>query len=94
MSKKDKKQIKQKPTPTATQSSMSFSFNKWFRKILTIHPSAVVVTAIMIGYALFLFGGGLFSVVNEVPPAVWSGTRFYFLYPSLSEQFMADTGYL
>ncbi|MCL2287625.1 MAG: OST3/OST6 family protein [Candidatus Bathyarchaeota archaeon] len=92
MSKKNKKQIKQKPAPATTQSSMSFSLNKWFKKIVTTHPSALVITAIMIGYVLFLLGGGLFAVTSEnLMPSLYYNDKFYFLYPSLSDQFIADT---
>ncbi|MCL1977958.1 MAG: hypothetical protein FWG55_07670 [Candidatus Bathyarchaeota archaeon] len=92
MSKKNKKQIKQKPAPTASQSSVSFSLSKWFRKVLTTHPSALIITVIFIGYALFMFGGGLFTITSEgILPSLYYQNRFYFLYPSISDQFIADT---
>jgi len=91
MSKKNKKQPQQKPTPTATQSSMSFSLNKWFKKIVTTYPTALIILVIIIGYAVFLFGGGLFTVANKVPPSMYYENKFYFLYPSISDQFIADT---
>jgi len=91
MSKKNKKQPQQKPTSTATQSSMSFSLNKWFKKIVTTYPTALIIIVIIIGYAVFLFGGGLFTVVNKVPPSMYYENKFYFLYPGISDQFIADT---
>jgi hypothetical protein len=93
MSKKNKKQPKQKPAATATQSSVSFSFNKWFKKILTIHPSALIIVAIMLGYVLFLLGGGLFTITSENIIPAWShNNKFYFLSPfGISDQFVADT---
>jgi len=92
MSKKNKKQIKQKPAPAATQSSMSFSLNKWFKKIVTTHPSVLIIIAIMMGYVLFLLGGGLFAVTSEeIMPLAVINNKIYFLYPSLSEQFIADS---
>ena len=92
MSKKDKKQTQQqKPATIATQSSKSFSFNKWFNKIVSTYPTALIVTVIVIGYAVFLFGGGLFSVVNSVPPSAFYNDRFFFLYPGVGDQFLADT---
>jgi len=92
MSKKNKKQIKQKPALTATQSSMSFSFNKWFKRIVTTHPSALIITAIMMGYVLFLLGGGLFAITTEnMMTSAVINNKLYFLYPSISEQFIADS---
>jgi hypothetical protein len=92
MSKKNKKQPQQKPAAsTTTQSSMSFSVNKWFKKIVTTYPTALIILVIIIGYAVFLFGGGLFTVVNKVPPSMYYDNNFYFLYPGISEQFIADT---
>ncbi|MCL2172739.1 MAG: hypothetical protein LBH62_00655 [Nitrososphaerota archaeon] len=93
MSKKNKKQSpqQQKPAQTDTQSSRPSSLTKWFNKITTTYPTALIITVIIIGYAVFLFGGGLFSAVNGVSPSAYANNRFYFLYPSISEQFLADT---
>jgi hypothetical protein len=92
MSKKDRKQIpQQKPAPKSTQSSRSFSLSKWFNKIVSTYPTALIVTVIIIGYAVFLLGGGLFSVANRVPPAGYNDGTFYFLYPGIGDQFIADT---
>ena len=81
MSKKVKKQT----------SSMSFSLSRWFRKISTAKPSAFVISIIVIASELFLFGGGLFTVVEKPLPSAYVNGRFYFLYPSLSGQFISDT---
>ncbi|XHH07879.1 MAG: hypothetical protein ACFCUE_09900 [Candidatus Bathyarchaeia archaeon] len=92
MSKKNRKQIKQKPAPTTTQSSLSFSLSKWFRKVLTTHPSTLIITVIFIGYALFLLGGGLFTITSEdILPSLYYNNKFYFLYPDISNQFVSDT---
>ncbi len=45
----------------------------------------------MISYAIFLFGGGLFTIITQPLPAVYYNSRFYFLYPDLSSQFISDT---
>ena len=88
---KNKKQIK--PAPTTTQSSLSFSLSKWFKKTATTHPSAWIISVIFIGYALFLFGGGLFSVTSEgiLPSYISETGKIYFLYPDISNQFISDT---
>jgi hypothetical protein len=91
MSKKDnKKQLK--PAPTTTQSSLSFSLSKWFKKISTTHPSTWVITAIFMGYAFFLFGGGLYTITTKgILPSAFISNKFYFLYPDISSQFISDT---
>ena len=81
MSKKVKKQT----------SSMSFSLSRWFRKISTAKPSAFVISIIVIASALFLFGGGLYTIIEKPLPSAYVNGRFYFLYPNLGEQFISDT---
>jgi len=94
MSKKNKKsQLKQKPVPTNTQPSLSFSLSKWFKKIVTTQPFALIITVVFIGAALFLLGGGMYTVTTEgIMPAYYDGSKFHFLYPnSLSDQFISET---
>ena len=72
---------------------MSFSLNRWFRKISTNAPTSFLVTLAGISYAVFLFGGGLFTLINQPLPAYIgpNGSPIYFLYPDISNQFGADT---
>ena len=72
-------------------SSLSFSLSKWFSKISTMRPSNVLIPAILLGGAILLFGGVVYDIVNQPLPAIYYNNRFYFLYPSLSEQFTFDT---
>jgi hypothetical protein len=72
-------------------SSMSFSMSRWFRRISTAKPSTFIITAVLISYTIFLFGGGLFTLITQPLPAVYYNSRFYFLYPDLSSQFISDT---
>ena len=72
-------------------SGLSFSFSRWFSRISTMKPSSVLVTIAVLGVAIFLFAGGLYEIINQPLPAVYYNSRFYFLYPSLSEQFIFDT---
>jgi len=81
MSKKVKKQT----------SSMSFSLSRWFRKISTAQPSIFIVSIIVIASAVFLFGGGLYTIILQPLPSDYVNARFYFLYPNLSDQFISDT---
>lgn len=72
-------------------SELPYSISKWFQKISTMKPSTLIVTLIFLGVAVFLLGGGIYDVVNQPPPAVYYNNKFYFLYPSISEQFVFDT---
>jgi hypothetical protein len=71
-------------------SAMSYSINKFYRRISTAKPSTFILSMIVIAIAVFLFGGGLYSIIMKPYPAVYYGGRFIFLYPQLSEQFIYD----
>lgn len=81
MSKKVKKQA----------SSMSFSLSRWFRRLSSSRPSALTFTVIVIAFATFLFGGGLLTIIQRPPVAIYTGKTFYFLYPAIDGQFVMDT---
>jgi hypothetical protein len=81
MSRKAKKQT----------SSASFSSNRWFRKISTAKPSVFILSIIVIALAVFLLGGGLYTIVIQPLPSAYYQGRFLFLYPDLSYQFVSDT---
>jgi hypothetical protein len=70
---------------------MSFSLSRWFRKISTAKPSAFVISIIVIASAVFLFGGGLYTIIEKPLPSAYVSGRFYFLYPDLGGQFISDT---
>ena len=72
-------------------SSMSFSLSRWFRKISTAKPSAFATTLIIMSYAIFLFGGGLYTLTSSPLPAFYTGSTFIFLYPDLGQQFISDS---
>jgi hypothetical protein len=74
-----------------SSSNVSFSLSRWFRKISTNAPTAFIVTAVGISYAIFLFGGGLYTLINQPQPSAFVNNQFYFLYPDISSQFIADT---
>jgi hypothetical protein len=69
---------------------LSFSLSRWFRRMSTA-PTTAIVTFVGISYAIFLFGGGLYTLINQPIPAYPTSTGYLFLYPDLSEQFGADT---
>ena len=75
-----------------TSENVSFSLSRWFRKMYSNAPTTFLVTAAGICYAIFLFGGGLFALINQPPPAIsLDSGRILFLYPDLSNQLGADT---
>jgi hypothetical protein len=80
-----------KKTTSSSASSLSFTLSRWYRKISSIQPSTFVVTAIMVGYAIFLFGGGMFTIINKPLPSAYFNSKFYFLYPDIGNQFISDT---
>jgi hypothetical protein len=78
-----------------TSESMSFSLSRWFRKITTNAPAATIITVIGVSYAIFLFGGGLYDLINyqTIQPSGYNPNtgQFYFLAPDMSYQFISDT---
>ncbi len=73
--------------------NMSFSLSRWFRKLSTNAPSTFIITVVGISYAIFLFGGGLYALINQPLPSLYNPNtgQFFFLYPDISYQFLADT---
>ena len=72
-------------------SSASFSLSRWFEKISTTRPSSLVTSIIIISYAIFLFGGGLYTIISSPLPAYYTGKGFLFLYPDIGQQFISDS---
>jgi len=69
----------------------SFSLSRRFRRISTTRPSSLVISIIVISYAIFLFGGGLYTIISSPLPAYYTGSGFIFIYPELGSQFISDT---
>ena len=74
-----------------SSSSLSFSLSRWFRRVSTTTPSTLLISGVGIAYAIFIFGGGLFTLITHPLPSAYVNGNFYFLYPSLSSQFISDT---
>ena len=72
-------------------SSLSFTMNKFYRRISNIRPSAMILSILAMAFAVFLFGGGLYDIIVKPYAAVYYGGRFIFLYPDLSMQFISDS---
>jgi len=72
-------------------SSMSYSLSRFFRKMSTNAPSITLLTIAGLAYAIFIFGGGLYTLIMRPIPAYISGSSFFFVYPGISQQFVSDT---
>jgi len=72
-------------------SDLSFSLSRWFRRISTTTPSTLILTIVGIGYTVFLFAGGLYTLITKPAPAYFGSSVIYFLYPGVSGQFISDT---
>jgi hypothetical protein len=72
-------------------SSMSYSFNKIYRRISSMKPSTFILSIITMAIAIFLFGGGVYNITVMPYPAIYSQGRFVFVNPYLSQQFIADS---
>jgi hypothetical protein len=70
---------------------MSYSLGRLYRRVSTVKPSTFILTVITIGFAIFLFGGGVYNLIVRPYPAVYYGGRFVLVDPRLSEQFIADS---
>ena len=71
--------------------SASFSMNKIYRRLSATKPSIFIFSIIGIVVAIFFFGGGLYDIIVQPYPAVYYNSRFLFLYPGISEQFISDS---
>ncbi len=73
--------------------NISFSLSRWFRRLSTNAPSITILTIVGLSYAVFIFGGGLYTLINQPVPSYYNSNtgQFLFIYPGVSEQFVADT---
>lgn len=72
-------------------SSLSFSMSRLYHRISTLKFSSLIIAVITMSFAVFLFGGGLYDIIVKPLPSFYRGGTFLFLYPQLSEQFIADS---
>jgi hypothetical protein len=72
-------------------SDVSFSLSRWFERISTTTPKELILTIVGVGYSIFLFAGGLYTLITKPATAYLGTTQIYFLYPNISQQFVSDT---
>ena len=71
-------------------SSLAFSLQKTYERIVTTKPSIFVVSIAVVAAALFLFGGGIYDIlIQPIVAIIASGGRVITFYPyGLTEQFL------
>ena len=72
-------------------SSLSFSLNRWFHRFTSNTPTFAFLSIALVAYAIFIFGGGVFTIINHPQVSAYYNGNFYFLYPNISSQFVSDT---
>jgi len=74
-------------------SSLAFSLQKTYWKIVTAKPSIFVVAAAVVAVSLFLLGGGIYDILLQpIVAIVASGGRIITFYPfGLTEQFLSES---
>ena len=72
-------------------SSLSFSINKIYRSITNAKPSNLLIPVLAIAFAVFLFAGGIYDLVQKPLAAVYYNNAFLFLNPYLTQQFISDS---
>ena len=74
-------------------SSLAFSLQRTYGRIVTAKPSIFVVAIAVVAAALFLLGGGIYDVlIQPIVAIVASGGRIISFYPfGLTEQFLSES---
>jgi len=72
-------------------SSLSFSVNRFYRMITNAKPSSLLIPTLAIAFAIFLFAGGIYDLIQKPLAAVYYNNQFLFLNPYLTEQFISDS---
>ena len=80
----------QKGKPSKHSEDTSSKIGKFYRRLRGIQPSTAIIAAIVIGYAIFIFSGGLFSIINHDYWSYYNGSKFYFVLWSISDQFVSE----
>jgi hypothetical protein len=71
---------------------LSYSLQKVYKRLTTLKPSTLVLSAIVMGTSIFLLGGGIYDIVEQPIIAFVSGARIIPFYPeALNEQLVAES---
>ena len=70
-------------------SSLTFSLQKTYERILNAKPSLFLVSAVAIGATLFFMGGGVYDfLVKPIVAYISPGGEVLAFYPGLNDQFV------
>ena len=74
-------------------SSLAFSLQKTYEKIMTAKPSLFVVAVSVVAVSLFLLGGGVYDIlIQPIVAIVASGGRIISFYPyGITEQLLLES---
>ena len=74
-------------------SSLAFSLQKTYEKIITTKPSLLIVGALVVAVSLFLFAGGIYNIlVQPIVAVIGDGGRIISFYPfGISDQFVLES---
>ncbi len=74
-------------------SSLAFSLQKTYEKIITAKPSLFVVAVSVVAASLFLLGGGIYDIlIQPIVAIVASGGRIISFYPyGITEQLLLES---
>ena len=74
-------------------SSLTFSLQKTYEKIITAKPSLLIVSAFAVAVSLFLFAGGIYNIlIQPIVAIVGAGGRIISFYPyGITDQFALES---
>ena len=74
-------------------SSLAFSLQKTYEKIITAKPSLLIVAVSVVAVSLFLFAGGIYNIlIQPIVAIVGAGGRIISFYPyGISDQLLLES---
>jgi hypothetical protein len=73
-------------------SSLAFSLQKTYEKIITAKPSLFVIGASAVALSFFLLSGGIYDILIKPIVAYFAaGGQMLVFYPSLTDQFLLES---
>jgi len=72
-------------------SSLSFSLDRFYRRVTTARPSNLLIQLSAIAFGVFLFAGGIYDLIERPLSAVYNGNGFVWINPYLTQQFVSES---
>jgi len=73
------------------KSSLAFSLQKTYEKILNYKPSFFIIGLLAVATSIFLFAGGIYNLLMQPIVAIVSGGSIISFYPTLTEQLLLES---